>query len=132
MKHRLAAISTGIATVMLITVALILSLKPGRQGQPVSAAGTPESSVYVAATRGHELVSNIDAEKNQELPAEAQANLKMQQATLDLRKLSVDTEIKLLEIQRDREKLAMDQSRANFDRLVVKAPVSGMVVLLPF
>src|SRR5579871_859904 len=82
--------------------------------------------------RRNEIVSKIDAEKNQEALAEAEATLKMQQETLDLRQASAVAEIKLLEIKRDREKLAMDQARINYDRLVVKSQVPGMVVYQPF
>jgi len=79
--------------------------------------------------RRNEVVSKIDAEKNEEALAEAVATLKMQEETLALRKTSADAEIKLLEITRDREKLAMEQARINYERMVVHAPVSGMVVL---
>lgn len=78
--------------------------------------------------RKNEVVSKIDAEKNDEALAEAEATFKMQQETLDLKKTSADAEIKLLEITRDREKLAMEQARINYERMVVHAPVSGMVV----
>jgi len=82
--------------------------------------------------RRNEIASKIDAEKNEQILAEAEANLKMQQETLDLRQASAEAEIRLLEIKRDREKLAMDQARINYDRLIVKAQVPGMVVYQPF
>jgi HlyD family secretion protein len=82
--------------------------------------------------RRNEVVSKIDAEKNQQALAEAEATLKMQQETLDLKKASADAEIRLLEIGRDREKLAMEQARINYDRMVVKAPVDGMVAYQSF
>src|SRR5580658_7512075 len=82
--------------------------------------------------RRNEILSKIDAEKNQETLEEAQANLKMQEETLTLRQASAEAEIRLLEIKRDREKLSMDQARINYDRLIVKAQVPGMVVSQPF
>ena len=82
--------------------------------------------------RRNEVLSKIDAEKNQETLAEAEANLKMQQETLDLKQASADAEIRLLEIKRDREKLSMDQARINYDRMVIHAPVSGMLVYQSF
>ncbi len=82
--------------------------------------------------RRNEILSKIDAEKNEQALAEAVATLKMQQETLDLRQASAVAEIRLLEIKRDREKLAMDQARVNYDRLIVKAQASGMVVYQPF
>jgi HlyD family secretion protein len=86
----------------------------------------------VLENKRNEVLSKIDAEKNQEALAEAQATLKMQEQTLQLRQASADAEIRLLEIKRDREKLAMDQARINYDRLVVKAQVPGLVVYQPF
>jgi multidrug efflux pump subunit AcrA (membrane-fusion protein) len=82
--------------------------------------------------RRNEIASKIDAEKNEQALAEAEATLKMQQETLDLRQASAVAEIRLLEIKRDREKLSMDQARINYDRLIVKAQVPGMVVYQPF
>jgi HlyD family secretion protein len=82
--------------------------------------------------RRNEILSKIDAEKNEQALAEAEATLKMQQETLDLRQASAVAEIRLLEIKRDREKLSMDQARINYDRLVVKAQVPGLVVYQPF
>jgi HlyD family secretion protein len=82
--------------------------------------------------RKNEILSKIDAEKNEEALAEAEATLKMQQETLDLRQASAEAEIRLLEIKRDREKLSMDQARINYDRLIVKAQVAGMVAYQPF
>jgi multidrug efflux pump subunit AcrA (membrane-fusion protein) len=82
--------------------------------------------------RRNEIVSKIDAEKNEEALAEAEATLKMQEETLQLRQASAEAEIHLLEIKRDREKLSMDQARINYDRLIVKAQVPGMVVYQPF
>ena len=82
--------------------------------------------------RRNEVLSKIDAEKNQQALAEAQANLKMQIETLQLRQASAEAEIRLLEIKRDREKLSMDQARINYERLIVKAQASGMVAYQPF
>jgi len=82
--------------------------------------------------RRNEVVSKIDAEKNQQALAEAEATLKMQKETLDLKKISADAEIRLLEIGRDRERLQMEQARINYEKLVVKAPVDGMVAYQSF
>jgi multidrug efflux pump subunit AcrA (membrane-fusion protein) len=82
--------------------------------------------------RRNEILSKIDAEKNEQTLEEAIANLKMQEETLQLRQASAEAEIRLLEIKRDREKLSMDQARINYDRLIVKAQVPGMVVYQAF
>lgn len=37
--------------------------------------------------------------------------------------------LRILELQRDRQKLALDRAKSNAERLVVKAPLSGMVAL---
>ncbi len=81
--------------------------------------------------RRNEVVSRIDAEKNQQALAEAEATLKMLQTTLERRQAVADAELKILEIRRERERLQMENARLNYERLVVHSPIDGMVVLTP-
>jgi len=81
--------------------------------------------------RRNEVISLIDAEKNQQALAEAGATLKMLQQTAQMREAVAAAELKLLEIRRDRERLQMGNARMNFERLQIRAPISGMVVRPP-
>ncbi len=81
--------------------------------------------------RRNEVISRIDAEKNQQALAEAEASLNMFKQTAQMREDVAAAELKLLEIRRDRERLQMENARLNFERLFIRAPISGLVVRPP-
>jgi RND family efflux transporter MFP subunit len=80
-------------------------------------------------TRRNEVVSKIDAEKNLANLEEAKARLKQLQETFQLKRAASAAEIKVLEIQRDRAKGAMEHSKSNADKMEIRAPLDGVVVL---
>ncbi len=79
----------------------------------------------------NEVISRIDAEKNQQTLAEAEATAKMLEQTLKLREAAAEAELKLLEVRRERERLQMEYARVNYERLIIRSPIPGMVVLPP-
>lgn len=79
----------------------------------------------------NEIISKIDAEKNQQTLAEAQATLKMLEQTEKLKLDAAEAELKTLEIRRDRERLQMENAKLNYERLEVRASIPGMIVLTP-
>ncbi len=76
----------------------------------------------------NEVVSRIDAEKNQEAVDEAQATLKQLKETYQLKRAAATAAIKILEIQRDRAKEAMRYALANAAKMTVHSPMAGVVV----
>src|SRR5208282_1620421 len=76
----------------------------------------------------NEVVSRIDAEKNQEAVDEAQASLKQLKETYQLKRAAAVAAIRILEIQRDRAKEAMRYALANAAKMTVHSPMSGVVV----
>src|SRR6266481_1761944 len=76
----------------------------------------------------NEVVSRIDAEKNQEAVDEAQATLKQLKETYQLKRAAAVAAIKILEIQRDRAKEAMRYALANAAKMTVHSPMAGVVV----
>jgi HlyD family secretion protein len=76
----------------------------------------------------NEVVSRIDAEKNQEAEDEAQANLKQLKETYQLKRAAAVAGIRILEIQRDRAKEAMRYAQANAAKMTVHSPMAGVVV----
>ena len=80
-------------------------------------------------TRRNEVVSKIDAEKNLANLEEAKANLEQLKETFQLKRQAGLAEIKVLEIQRDRAKVAMEHSKNNADKMEIRAPLAGVVVL---
>jgi multidrug efflux pump subunit AcrA (membrane-fusion protein) len=76
----------------------------------------------------NEIVSRIDAEKNQETADEAQATLKQLKETYQLKRAAAKAGIRILEIQRDRAMEAMRYAQSNASKMVVHSPMTGVVV----
>jgi multidrug resistance efflux pump len=76
----------------------------------------------------NEVVSRIDAEKNQEAVDEGQATLKQLKETYQLKRAAALAAIKILEIQRDRAKEAMRYALTNAAKMTVHSPMAGVVV----
>jgi len=76
-----------------------------------------------------EIISRIDAEKNQENLEEAKATYDQLRETFDLKRKAAQAAIRILEIQRDRTRETMLHARANADLMQVHSPLDGVVVL---
>ena len=76
----------------------------------------------------NEIVSRIDAEKNQEAAEEAQATLKQLKETYQLKRAAAAAGIRILEIQRDRSMEAMRYAQSNASKMTVHSPMAGVVV----
>ena len=76
-----------------------------------------------------EIVSRIDAEKNQENLDEAKATYDQLREAFDLQRKVAQAAIRILEIQRDRTQQTMMHARANADLMQVHSPLDGVVVL---
>jgi multidrug efflux pump subunit AcrA (membrane-fusion protein) len=77
----------------------------------------------------NEIVSRIDAEKNQEAAEEAEATLKQLKATYQLKRAAASAAIRIQEIQRDRAMEAMRYAQSNAAKMTVHSPMNGVVVL---
>ncbi|HWY69141.1 MAG TPA: HlyD family efflux transporter periplasmic adaptor subunit [Terriglobales bacterium] len=82
-----------------------------------------------AEVRRNEILSKIDAEKNNLAFEQAKATYAQLRKTFDLKRQAAQAEVKSLEIQRDRAKAAMEYARKNTARLEIHAPIDGIVVL---
>jgi HlyD family secretion protein len=76
-----------------------------------------------------EIVSRIDAEKNQENLDEAKATFEQLRQTFDLKRKAAQAAIRILEIQRDRTQQTMMHAQANADLMQIHSPIDGVVVL---
>ena len=76
-----------------------------------------------------EIVSRIDAEKNQETLDEAKATYNLLRETFDLKRKAAQAAIRSLEIQRDRTQQTMLHAKANSDKMQIRSPIDGVVVL---
>src|SRR5882762_6465984 len=76
----------------------------------------------------NEIVSRIDAEKNQEALDEAQATLKQLKETYQLKRAAAAATIRIQEIRRDRALEAMRYAQGNAAKMVVHSPMPGVVV----
>jgi biotin carboxyl carrier protein len=76
-----------------------------------------------------EIVSRIDAEKNQENLDEAKATFDQLRETFDLKRKAARAAIRILEIQRDRTQQTMLHAQANADLMQIRSTLDGVVVL---
>src|SRR5881392_807252 len=74
----------------------------------------------------NEIVSRIDAEKNQEALDEAQVTLKQLKQTYELKCAAFASIIRIQEIQRDRALEAMRYAQGNAAKMVVHSPMEGV------
>jgi HlyD family secretion protein len=77
----------------------------------------------------NEIISHIDAEKNQQNLEQARATLQQLRETFDLKRRAAAAELKILEIQRDRAETAMRWAAGNADKMVVHAGSDGVAVI---
>jgi HlyD family secretion protein len=76
-----------------------------------------------------EIVSRIDAEKNQENLDEAKATFEQLRETFNLKRKAAQAAIRILEIQRDRTQQTMLHAQANADLMQIRSTLDGVVVL---
>ena len=90
-----------------------------------------EHAVEKAAldVKRNEILSKIDAEKNTQNLEEARARLEQVRKTIRLRQSVVAAEVRILEIQRDRDLAAMRNAQRNAEKMVIRSPLAGLVVL---
>jgi len=78
-----------------------------------------------------EVVSRIDAEKNKLNLEAAQANLKQLRQTYDLKRKAAEADLRILEIKAERSRSDMVHAQENSEKLAIRSPIEGLVVLNP-
>jgi HlyD family secretion protein len=73
------------------------------------------------------ILSEIDRLKNQAKLEDAQVHVESLMRSGQFHDASEAADIKILELQRDRQKLAWERSQTNAEELIIKAPLPGMV-----
>src|SRR6266851_103089 len=73
------------------------------------------------------ILSEIDRLKNQAKLEDAQVHVASLKRSQHFHDVSETADLKILELQRDRQKVAWERAKANADKLVLKAPLPGMV-----
>ncbi len=75
------------------------------------------------------LLPKIEAEKNLLLREAAEAELAQLKRTYELKQTAARAEVRTLEVRRDRASRAWEHAEANAERLSIRAPLDGLVVL---
>jgi len=78
-----------------------------------------------------EIRSEIDAEKLKLMVEETAARYKQLQEDVKPKKISQEAELKVLEMQVDQEQNHVDRHTRNLQRMTMKAPIDGLVVMQP-
>jgi HlyD family secretion protein len=81
--------------------------------------------------RKNGLIPGYQAEINKVNLAEAEARLKQLKETLALKGEARAAELRILEIQRDRARLAAAYAQSNIEKMTIKSPMDGLAVLTP-
>jgi HlyD family secretion protein len=76
-----------------------------------------------------EIVSRIDAEKNQEALEEAEATQKQLKETFKLKRQAAAADIRTLQIQSDRAQATMLYAQSNAQKMTIVSAMEGVVVL---
>lgn len=77
----------------------------------------------------NELIPRVDAEKNDLALEEAEAKLTQLKETYDLKRKAAEADVRILEIRRDRARLALEQAERNAELMTITAPFDGLAVL---
>ncbi|HXB20309.1 MAG TPA: efflux RND transporter periplasmic adaptor subunit, partial [Candidatus Solibacter sp.] len=77
----------------------------------------------------NEIISRIDAEKNQQNLEQARASLQQLRETFQLKRQAAAAELKILEIQRDRAATAMHWAEGNTEKMVIRSSTDGVAVI---
>lgn len=75
------------------------------------------------------IVSTIDDEKNHAKLEDAEAHAASLRRSNHFHDLAEAAELRILELQRDRQKVALDRARDNMQKMQLRAPIAGMIVL---
>ncbi|MGH9859768.1 MAG: efflux RND transporter periplasmic adaptor subunit [Candidatus Acidiferrales bacterium] len=79
--------------------------------------------------RRNEVLSRIDAEINKQTLEESAARLKQLEATYQLKRTAARADLRILEIRRDRARSAMLHAEGNSERMAIRSPIDGLVVI---
>lgn len=80
-------------------------------------------------TRRNEVISKIDAEKNDQRLQEGEARLKQLEQTKELKLTAYAADLRILEIRRDRARNAMKYAEGNAEKMAIRSPIEGLVVI---
>ncbi|HXN25081.1 MAG TPA: efflux RND transporter periplasmic adaptor subunit [Candidatus Dormibacteraeota bacterium] len=75
----------------------------------------------------NELVSSIDAKKNDLTLEESKRHLEQLEQDIDSRKASNQASLAVVQEQRNKAKLDMEQSKKNIENMTLRAPIAGLV-----
>jgi HlyD family secretion protein len=76
-----------------------------------------------------EVLSEIDRLKNEAKASDSRARVESLKRSGQFHDVADAAGLKILELQRDRQKMALDRALGNIEKCSVKAPISGMVAL---
>ena len=81
--------------------------------------------------RKNEVIPAYQAEINKANLAESEAQLKQLKETFALKRQAEAADLRILEIQRDRAKRAVEYAQGNVEKMTIRSPMDGLVVLTP-
>jgi multidrug resistance efflux pump len=77
----------------------------------------------------NEMLPRIEAAKNELTREAAEAKLAQLRQTLTLKRAADRADVRILEVRRDRANLTMRQAESNAEKMAIRAPIDGLIVL---
>ena len=77
----------------------------------------------------NEMLTKIQAEKNNQALEQAKARLQQLGKTYDLKRKAAQADVRILEIRRDKASNAMKMAETNASRMEVRSPIAGLAVV---
>src|SRR5260370_15057888 len=104
-------------------------MRSGERGQTdLQKAEADRAKAKLQLRRGP-LLSDIDRLKNEAKAEDAQAHVDSLIRSNHFHDEAEAANIRVLELQRDRQKVSLDRAQRNSERLIIHAPLAGMVAL---
>ena len=97
-------------------------------GRPMCARRRPTWPRRSWSCQKGPVLSDIDLQKNQARAAGARTNLASLKKSMAFREKSEAASLQSLELQRDRQSIAMQRAQDNIEKMETHAPLAGMVV----
>jgi membrane fusion protein (multidrug efflux system) len=94
----------------------------------LKSAGADLSKAELEIRKGP-ILSDIDQKKNEVKLADAREHVASLKRSNGFHDAAEEAEFHILELQRDRQGVAVDRQKTNLDKLLLRAPIDGMVAL---
>lgn len=99
-----------------------------KRGADMQKAAADLAKAKIQLSKGP-LLSEIDRLKAETKAADAEARVASLERSNEFHEMSAAAALRILELQRDRQKVSVERTQTNLQKLMIRAPLAGMVAL---